>query len=250
MNIIELISRQINMIEGLRSMSSSAPEFKAWKIKTKALLAKAFPQSPDHAEDFIKIFNSYQFISNYSADNSHKYYIKNLEEARAILQSMVELIEEFNVDTERNTVHSGKAQYVYVDQDRIDELMNLKSNDFDMKRLIQICNELNIANTNDMYLTTLMLVRSLLDHIPPIFGKASFKEVASQHGQQSFKELMSSLNVNLRKLADSCLHGHIRKKENLPNATQINFTQPLDALLAEIVRHTVETNMIIRNSYT
>jgi len=47
---------------------------------------------------------------------------------------------------------------------------------------------------------------------------------------------MRHLDKSLRKIADSYLHGHIRERESLPNKTQVNFSQDIDVLLAEICR--------------
>ena len=79
-------------------------------------------------------------------------------------------------------------------------------------------------------------MRTLIDHIPPIFGKQNFNEVISQCGNKSFKESMTHLDKSLRKIADALLHNHIRNKEILPNHTQIDFKADLDILLAEVCR--------------
>lgn len=47
---------------------------------------------------------------------------------------------------------------------------------------------------------------------------------------------MIHLDKSLRKIADSFLHTQIRKKETIPNATQVDFRRDLDVLLGEIVR--------------
>jgi hypothetical protein len=69
-----------------------------------------------------------------------------------------------------------------------------------------------------------------------LFGHKSFNEVANNHGSRSFKELMDKLNTSMRKISDSYLHTHVRKKETLPSETQIRFYSELDVLLGEIVR--------------
>jgi hypothetical protein len=74
-----------------------------------------------------------------------------------------------------------------------------------------------------------------MDHVPPIFGATSFAEVANNYaGQKSFRELMLHLEKSARKIADAHLHGQIRSRETLPTATQVNFSNALDVLLAEI----------------
>jgi hypothetical protein len=83
-----------------------------------------------------------------------------------------------------------------------------------------------------------MLTRGLLDHVPPLFGHLTFKEVANNYsgGGRSFKDSMQHLESGARKIADAHLHTAIRKSETLPAAQQVNFAPYLDVLLSEIVR--------------
>ncbi|MEO1093342.1 MAG: hypothetical protein AAFX01_00390 [Cyanobacteria bacterium J06638_28] len=125
----------------------------------------------------------------------------------------------------------------YVNLQRIDELRSIKNTLFDLSKLIRICEELNLCFSNDSYFSTLMLVRSILDHVPPIFGCKTFPEVAnSYNGGSSFKEAMQRLEKSARKLADAYLHLQVRSSESLPNHTQVNFNSELDFLLGEVYR--------------
>jgi len=82
-----------------------------------------------------------------------------------------------------------------------------------------------------------MLLRSIINHVPPIFGCKTFSEVVNNYkGSGSFKHSMEYLEISLRKIADSYLHIPIRKKESLPNLTQVDYSSDLDILLAEICR--------------
>jgi hypothetical protein len=123
---------------------------------------------------------------------------------------------------------------------RIDELRNLGAAQFDLRKLIRLCEELNTAYTHECYFAVAMLTRGVLDHVPPLFGKNSFSEVANNYGSggKSFKETMHHLENATRKVADAHLHMPIRKSETLPAAQQVNCAQQLDVLLAEIVRIT------------
>lgn len=123
---------------------------------------------------------------------------------------------------------------------RLNELRALVSAVFDFRKLVRICEELNIAFREDCYFATAMLTRALLDHVPPLFGKKTFDEVASNHGGRSFKGTMQHLQNASRNVADGHLHQQIRKSEALPTAQQVNCGQQLDALLEEIVRITRE----------
>jgi len=124
----------------------------------------------------------------------------------------------------------------FVHQSRIKELSLIKNADFDLSKLIRLCEEINRSSANGNYFSIAMLLRAVLDHIPPVFGQRTFEQVVAQYGEKSFKEHMSHLDKSLRKIADSYLHVPVRKKESLPNQTQINFSADLDVLLAEIVR--------------
>lgn len=125
----------------------------------------------------------------------------------------------------------------YVDPKRILELEEIKSEKFDLIKLIQFCENLNKSYKAGSLFPIPLIVRAIIDHIPPIFNKANFKEVSNNYkGEKSFKESMSNLNNSLRKVADAHLHVQIRKKEVLPNFTQVDFKTDLDVLLSEIVR--------------
>ena len=131
---------------------------------------------------------------------------------------------------------TGTLSKIFVEVRRIEELKNVSNPKFDLTKLIRFCEELNSNYSNENYLSVAMLGRSIIDHIPPIFGFATFTEVYSQYGGASFKKIATHLNNTMRGIADSFLHEQIRKKESLPNTTQVNFSQDLDVLLAEIVR--------------
>lgn len=136
-----------------------------------------------------------------------------------------------------STVSTGSTSEVYVDLERIKELRAVKSDRFDLLKLIELCEELNRSYASGCYLAVAMLVRAILDHVPPILECKGFAEVASNYGgSKSFKQSMANLENSQRKIADAHLHGQIRKKETLPNKTQVNFSSDLDVLLAEIVR--------------
>jgi hypothetical protein len=132
------------------------------------------------------------------------------------------------------------GEWVLIAESRLDELRALTSPQFDLRKLIRLCEELNIASREECHLATAMLTRGLLDHIPPLFGYPTFKEVANNYtgGGKSFKDSMQHLEGGARKIADAHLHVPIRKSETLPAAQQVNFAPYLDVLLAEIVRIT------------
>jgi hypothetical protein len=125
---------------------------------------------------------------------------------------------------------------VFVDPNRITELKGIKNFNFDLSKLIRKCEELNIAYSTECYFSVGMLIRAVIDHVPPIFIKKNFSEVTGGHGTRSFQESMTHLDKSSRKISDSMLHTQIREKEILPSKTQVNYSSDLDVLLAEIIR--------------
>lgn len=134
------------------------------------------------------------------------------------------------------TIHIKSGGNNYVHKERIKELANLKNENFSFIKLIQLCKEINLAFSNKSYLSVAMLLRAILDHIPPLFNQNNFSQVANNYGTGSFKESMLNLNNSSKKISDYYLHTQIRKKEVLPNSNQVDFSNDLDLLLQEIVR--------------
>jgi hypothetical protein len=132
---------------------------------------------------------------------------------------------------------SDSTSLVFVDEARLSDLRKVSSADFDLRKLIAVCDELNVCYRSQCYLGVAALTRTLLDHVPPIFGVDTFAKVANNYsGGKSFKASMQHLESSARNIADGHLHGQIRQKESLPTRTQVNFAADVDVLLAEIVR--------------
>lgn len=117
---------------------------------------------------------------------------------------------------------------------RIADLRTATSFEYSLVKLIRFCEEANTTYAQGCYLATIMLIRSILDHVPPLFGMNTFGDVASQHsgGGRSFKEAMQRLEQTARKIADAHLHIQIRKAEVLPSMQQASFGPEMDMLLA------------------
>lgn len=130
----------------------------------------------------------------------------------------------------------NKSDVTYVDKSTIARLRQVRSPNFDLQRLIRLCEELNKCSGAAAFCATAALVRAVIDHVPPIFGARTFAEVANNVGGKSIKASLQRLENSSRDIADSVLHQQIRKREVVPNRTQVNFSNDLDVLLAEIIR--------------
>lgn len=132
---------------------------------------------------------------------------------------------------------SAPPSPAYVDPIRILQLRSAQSQQWDLKRLVRLLEELNAAHEHELHMATAMLVRAVTDHVPPIFSAKNFSEVANNYpAPRSFSEQMRHLDTSLRKIADMHLHQTVRKAEVLPLAPQVDFRGALDVLLSEVVR--------------
>jgi hypothetical protein len=143
------------------------------------------------------------------------------------------MYKDFRLENQEKSIESGVD--FYINLDRLNALKATQCIDHDLSKLIKLCEEINFCYANNCFLAVIVLLRSILDHVPPIFQFDTFSEVCGGYGKKTFKEITSRLNESSRKIADSYLHDPIRKRETLPNKTQVNFSQELDYLLAEII---------------
>ena len=134
---------------------------------------------------------------------------------------------------------AGSAIQTYISEVRIGHLSRCDNSDYDLAKLVAITEELNQCWGSQCYHAVAALNRALMDHIPPLFGYDKFSEVANNYSaNRSFKECMDRLENAARKIADQHLHTPIRNREALPSRVQVNFSNEIDVLLAEIVRVT------------
>lgn len=126
---------------------------------------------------------------------------------------------------------------LFVDSQRIKELKAITSDKYDLARLVRMCEEINDNFLRKNYISVIVLVRTILNHVAPIFDFKSFSEVANNYKcESSLKDIFQHLENSSRKIADGYLHIPARKKEILPTRTQVNSSQDLDSLLGEVVR--------------
>jgi hypothetical protein len=130
----------------------------------------------------------------------------------------------------------NKLDVAYVDKSTIARLRQMRSSNFDLQRLIRLCEELNKCSAAGAFCATAALVRAVIDHVPSIFGARTFTEVANNVGEKSIKASLLRLETSSRNIADSVLHQQIRKREVIPTRMQVNFSNDLEVLLGEVIR--------------
>lgn len=171
---------------------------------------------------------------------THKYYEATasfLTGAREQLDEFLYLIDKIVAQSkspEQKTLGEDGGRTAYIDKNTLLRLSRIEHDDFDLSRLISLCNELDDNYSLENYHSCAMLLRAILDHIPPIFGKTSFADVCAQHGGKSFKDIMRPLNETAKKIGDDYLHTQISKKVLAVTKTQVSFQANLDTLLNEV----------------
>ncbi|MCW8911945.1 MAG: hypothetical protein OQK06_01370 [Flavobacteriales bacterium] len=133
-------------------------------------------------------------------------------------------------------IEAPKHATAYVHESRMEELMKAQS-EYDLAPLIQLCEELNLSWSNGHYMTIPMQVRTIMNFVSPIFGCKNFEGVANNYsgGGSSFKKHMTFLQSSLKHVADGQLHMQATKKQALPNSISVDYSSPLDALLAQVI---------------
>lgn len=240
--------------EGAKLLSESDPmdahrDFNYWTGHVTEWLNQTYPDTGLSAQ-WMSIGSSFLVTSNgYSNDDSTWTHFKSVVEKRMAWLGLVTMeaaklrnsipatIQDQAQIAGRREIKLQLTSRAYVDPARIEGLQQISAS-FDLSKLIRLCEELNVSFAAECYLSLTMLTRAILDHIPPIFGFTSFKELANNYGGagKSFKDQMQLLETSSRKIADGYLHTPIRTAETLPTITQVDFSNSLDTLIAEIIR--------------
>lgn len=212
--------------------STDRAGFKRLMLETKGMLSADLGPLNDFAVPLLQMTN----LPGYGMLNPPT--PEQLQEALALVEGGLNQVRR---KQNRPAVLKSTQRPPYVAPVRIAELQALQDPTWDPRRLIRMLQELNLAHANDMNMATAMLLRAVTDHVPPIFGKAAFAQVAAQHtagpGEgRSFKGAMAPLAESMKHIADGLLHVHIRPTETTPSTTQVDYRQSLDVLLGEVVR--------------
>lgn len=125
-------------------------------------------------------------------------------------------------------------QYGLLPSSLIERLNQVHSNTFDVTKLKGYCKEINSTFYHGNFVACLLLMRTVLNHVPPIFGHDTFSQVLSQCGR-SVRDNFEHLDNGLRKLADLYAHQPIRSKEQYPTRGQVEPFRPQFELLIQEV---------------
>jgi hypothetical protein len=128
----------------------------------------------------------------------------------------------------------------FVNSKRIQELVELDGKcPYDLYKLISLCKEINSNYIQHNYYSVTLLLRTVLNHVPPAFnGKESFDQVLSEFQGPKHKtkrEILSRIQELQRKLADMVTHERLKKFEPEMTVQQVSFIPEIDYLLQEVI---------------
>jgi hypothetical protein len=126
----------------------------------------------------------------------------------------------------------------FITDEKIQNLINFSSqSNYDLTKLIKLCESVNFNYEYEYgyYYAVGMLIRAILDHVPPIFGQDNFDGIVNNYPGRSFKGQTKTLS-EYRDTFDGYLHNHISFKENLANETQVDCASILDSFLGELIK--------------
>jgi len=93
---IEKIQEKIGRIERLKAIRPFSPDFKKWQRDTEIAIEKTFGENSRHVADFRSVRYSLNVYSSLTPESaSDEAYIRGLDRAKAVLESLISEIEEF-----------------------------------------------------------------------------------------------------------------------------------------------------------
>ncbi|MEV4142447.1 hypothetical protein AB0J40_02205 [Amycolatopsis sp. NPDC049691] len=106
---------------------------------------------------------------------------------------------------------------------------------WDLTKLLTLLRELNANHRMENTYATHTLLRAILDHVPPIFGKGSFKSVAEQYAWGVTDKKYIKRLEEFRAQGDDALHRMIRERQDILAFDDLPPRMLLNRLLDEVV---------------
>lgn len=154
-------------------------------------------------------------------------------DAKAELDALIPDIETALEFADEGSGSRGAHSWI-VESGLIAQLSEKKSSALDVGSLVRMCKEINSSYAHGNILATALLMRTVLNHIPPVFGHDSFAQVVANAGK-SLKDNFEHLENGLRKIADFHAHRKIATPESYPSVAQVEPFRPQFELLLQQV---------------
>lgn len=171
-----------------------------------------------------------EILAQFEASPEH---ISYAYEYKANLQGVIDYLREVSADG--TYAVAVRANSRFVDESTLRDLRSIRSAAFDLTKLVRFCEELNDAYARANYLSSVLLIRAVMNHVPPVFGCRTFGEVTAQAGK-SLKAVFERLEDSARPIADLHTHSLIRKRETVPTKHQVEpYKAGFELLIQEVI---------------
>lgn len=125
------------------------------------------------------------------------------------------------------------ATDLYVSRQKIDELAHLKPllvGVWDLSVLIELCEGINVNYAEERYLPVAMMLRAIMDHVPPLFDNApNFATVASQ--SRKSESAIYTRMYGAKDISDFWIHQQIRPHISMPGPEVVDIRSDFNFLL-------------------
>jgi hypothetical protein len=160
-------------------------------------------------------------------------YMTEAYTLQAELQGVIDHLRESSADPTYGSLVKSNAAFLQTSL--LSSLRQAKSQKFDCTKLVRFCEELNDSYGRGNYLSCALLMRGIMNHVPPVFGCQTFAQVVAQSGK-SLKVVFERLEDNARPIADLHTHAIIRAKESLPTKHQVEpYKASFELLIQEVI---------------
>jgi hypothetical protein len=118
----------------------------------------------------------------------------------------------------------------------LDKLDRVPTTSGDVEFLVRVCGEINFCFSQGHTLATLLVMRALLNYVPPIFGHQNFAQVAA-HSPKSVKKHLENLEEGLRSVADYQTHRVMKRGDCYPSPGQVEpFKLAFELLIEQVIQ--------------
>lgn len=173
-------------------------------------------------------------LSNMVSDlNLSPEHITDAYDLRAELFGIIDYLE--TVSSNENYKDSVAINSAFLNTEVLEELKKITNPKYDTAKLVKFCEELNDSYSRANYISCALLIRAVMNHVPPIFNAEKFSQVVA-NSSRSVKAVLSHLESQARPIADLHTHFLIRAKEQVPTKYQIEPYKPsFEILIQEVI---------------
>jgi hypothetical protein len=225
----EQVHRIISQIRGFRfcgpsddpdEITNVTSGFRYLTVQLKRITAPLLPDTIARRLETIDV----EFNNIYSA-----------YDAKAEIDAMLPDIEQVLDNLDDEAVGTATGSWL-VDPSLISRLEGATSSTYDLSVLVRICKEINSSYAHGNLIATALLMRGVLNYVPPVFGHKTFAQVVADIGR-SLKDSFNHLEQGLRKVADFHTHRLISDADLYPFRAQVEpFKPQFELLLQEVIR--------------